>query len=445
MSGTDDILRLVDLTGYQRRLLEDRSRFIICMWPRQTGKSFGLSLAAILDVMEFGGLWVILSRGERQSREVMAKVAMLLRALNHVIQEVETSFRADDTTFKQLEIVIPKSKVCPKGGRIVALPANPDTARGFSGNVILDEFAFHKDSRAIWTALYPCITRGYRIIVASTPNGKQNKFYELWEHGGPQWSRHRLDIYQAFADGLRINLDELREGIGDPDAWAQEYECQFVDEATAFLAFDLIDRIEDDLASKTPAAHLSGAGDLYMGVDVARRRDFTVMWICERVGDVLWTREVLRLEKTLFRHQREALFERLSLPNMRRCCIDATGLGMQLAEEAVERFGLKVEPVTFTAAVKEDLATHLRTRCEDRLVRIPKDALIRQDLHSVQKVTTVAGNVRYDAERSEAGGGHADHFWALGLCTHAADTAPRGRIEYTQVQARRFGQQRGCW
>ena len=32
--------------------------------------------------------------------------------------------------------------------------ANPDTARGFSANVFLDEFAFHKDSREIWKALF---------------------------------------------------------------------------------------------------------------------------------------------------------------------------------------------------------------------------------------------------------------------------------------------------
>ncbi|MHC1760407.1 MAG: terminase family protein [Negativicutes bacterium] len=68
---------------------------------------------------------------------------------------------------------------------MIGLPANPDTARGFSGNVVLDEFAFHRDSRKIWTALYPTITRGYKIRIISTPNGKSGKFYELWSARQP--------------------------------------------------------------------------------------------------------------------------------------------------------------------------------------------------------------------------------------------------------------------
>ena len=39
-----------------------------------------------------------------------------------------------------------------KTGRIKVLAANPRTARGFSGDLILDEFAFHEDSQAIWEA-----------------------------------------------------------------------------------------------------------------------------------------------------------------------------------------------------------------------------------------------------------------------------------------------------
>ena len=41
------------------------------------------------------------------------------------------------------------------------------------------EFAFHKDSREIWKALFPVISAGWKLRVVSTPNGKGNKFYEL--------------------------------------------------------------------------------------------------------------------------------------------------------------------------------------------------------------------------------------------------------------------------
>ena len=65
------------------------------------------------------------------------------------------------------------------GSRIIVLAANPDTARGYTGDVVLDEFAFHKDSQAIFTAVYRQVSLGYSMRILSTPNGQQGKFYEL--------------------------------------------------------------------------------------------------------------------------------------------------------------------------------------------------------------------------------------------------------------------------
>jgi len=39
----------------------------------------------------------------------------------------------------------------------------------------------------------------------------------------------------------------------------------------------------------------------------------------------------------------------------------------------------------------------------------------------VKKVTTSAGNIRFDAERTNDG--HADRFWSLALAVHAGGTA----------------------
>ena len=139
--------------------------------------------------------------------------------------------------------------------------------------------------------------------------------------------------------------------------------------------------------------------------------------------EVLWN-ELINTVDDYFRIQREELYA--LLPHVRRCCIDSTGIGAQLAEEAREKFGSKVEEVTFTGAVKEDLAVTVRRKFEDRQVRIPPDRDIREDLHSVKKFTTAAGNIRFDSERTELG--HADRFWALALAVHAA-SVPAGKLE----------------
>jgi phage FluMu gp28-like protein len=80
-----------------------------------------------------------------------------------------------------------------------------------------------------------------------------------------------------------------------------------------------------------------------------------------------------------------------------------------------------VEGVTFTPKVKEALAYPVRSRMEDRGLRIPYDPVIRADLRSVTKQTTEAGNIRFTAERTPDG--HADRFWALALAVHAASAA----------------------
>ena len=169
------------LYPYQKAWLEDDSRFKIGMFARQTGKTFTTTLEIALDMAlaELEGRrtrWVILSRGERQAREAMEEgVKLHLRAMNAAFDALETDFRLEDrTTVRALEVSM------RNGSRVTALPANPDTARGFSANVFLDEFAFHKDSHAIWKALFPVISKnGLKLRITSTPNGKENKFFEL--------------------------------------------------------------------------------------------------------------------------------------------------------------------------------------------------------------------------------------------------------------------------
>ena len=396
------------LLGYQRRFVEDKSRFRLGLFSRQCGKSFCTSLDAVMDALEHpNSLSVCLSAGERQSKEWMEKVRRHTEAVKCLCEFTGERFDAETA-----------SLTCrfPNGSRIIGLPANPDTARGYSGNVILDEFAFHKDNRAIWRALVPTITRGYRLTVVSTPNGTGDMFHELCEKElGREFSKHKVTILDAKADGLDVDVDALRNAV-DEETWRQEYLCEFVDEAGAFLPYTLISQCEDERCER----ELGACGPLYVGFDVARKRDFSIIWVNELAGGRHICRKVIEMRDTPFSVQRDVLWDVLSLPNVRRCCIDRSGLGMQLAEETARRFGTwKVEGVQFTMGVKEALAYPLRSAMEDGDVRIPARREVREDLHKIRKVTTAAGNIRFQAEADE--GGHADRFWALALAIHAAD------------------------
>jgi phage FluMu gp28-like protein len=155
-----------------------------------------------------------------------------------------------------------------------------------------------------------------------------------------------------------------------------------------------------------------------MGVDVGRDHDLTSIWINQRVAGVHLTRYRVDLQNAPFNEQERVLYELLELPGLRRVCMDNTGIGRQMVERAQQRFGeYKVEAVTFSGPVKEELAYPVKAAFEDRTVRIPNDAKIRADLRSIKKETTAAGNIRFTADRGK--NGHADRFWALALALHA--------------------------
>jgi len=412
------------LYPYQQRWLADTSRFKVGMFARQTGKTFTTTLELVLDCLDAEAKgrrtrWVILSRGERQAREAMEEgVKLHLKAMQAAFEYLELEH--EEAKVKSLEVTL------PGGSRITALPANPDTARGFSANVFLDEFAFHADSRKIWMALFPVISAGWRLRVVSTPNGKGNKFYDLMTGEESAWSRHQVDIYKAVADGLPRDIEELRAGLDDEDAWSQEFELNWLDEASAWLSYDLINAVEHDDAGYPDR---TGSGATYIGNDIGRKKDLWVAWVWERVGDVLWTRDVRVLKRATFREQDQVLDELVARYNPVRICMDQTGMGEKPVEDAKHRYGqMRVEGVMFTGDSKQHMANLAKEAFEDRQVRIPLgDAAIRADLHSLKKVTTPAGNVRFDVD---GGDGHADRAWAAFLGIYAA-SGPAAAIDFT--------------
>lgn len=416
------------LYGYQRRWVQDESRFKIAMFARQCGKTFTSTLELALDCARAEALgqrrrWVILSRGERQAREAMNEgVKLHLAALSAGFKAYDYDWEAG---VKALEVEL------PGGSKITALPANPDTARGFSANVLLDEFAFHQDSRAIWKALFPVISKpGLKLRVISTPNGKGNKFYDLMTGHDDGWSRHTTDIYQAVADGLPRDIEELRRGAGDDDLWAQEFELKWLDEASAWLSFELIGACEHDAAGVPE--HYQG-GPCFVGVDIAARNDLFVIWVVEQVGDVYWTREIIERRRASFAEQDALLDEVFTRYRVLRACMDQTGMGEKPVEDAQRRHGSsRVEGVQFTSANKLTLATRGKEAFEDRKLRIPEGRNdLRADLHKLKKVTGPTGVPRFVADSDS--NGHADRTWACFLALNAAD----GNAGPVEVASRR--------
>jgi phage FluMu gp28-like protein len=166
-----------------------------------------------------------------------------------------------------------------------------------------------------------------------------------------------------------------------------------------------------------PLPFLSPESVLFLGLDVARKHDLCVFDVGEKIGDVVWDRLRIEMRGCRFAEIEATLFRLLRLPQIKRACIDATGLGAQLAERAAERFEWKVEPITFSAPIKEELAFGLRSDFEERRLRIVCDNQLVADLRGIKKEVTQSGNIRF---LGETGDSHCDRFWAKALRQHAA-------------------------
>jgi phage FluMu gp28-like protein len=325
----------------------------------------------------------------------------------------------------------------PSGKRITAMSSSPRRFRSKGGDVCLDEFAYHDDAPGMWDAASPTATLGDRIKVLSTHNGEGsefNKFVKMAPRVGRDarptdmpWSIHRVTILDAVEQGLVEHIihpkvpemtreqfiAECRARCRNEDQWNQEYMAIPSMDATAWLPYELIESCQDELAGDP---RQFADGPRYLGADIGEVSDPTTIYWGERVGDVIWVRERIRLVGAPLNIVESEILARLTHPKTVRGCVDATGLGTQIGQ-AAQRTG-RGEAIKFTLPVKDELASPLRGLFEDRRVRIPIAGEVREDLHSVRMTRTASGHPRFDAARTESG--HADEFWALALMCHAA-------------------------
>jgi len=414
---------------YQQRWLDDKAKIKIWEKSRRIGATYVQSYEDVRDCINRSvpAVWFS-SADESAAKEYIDYCEKWVKLFHATAKRLGEVIIDNEKDIKALVIEF------SNGTKIHALSSNPKSFRSKGGKVVLDEFAFHNNPDELWKAARPCITWGFPLRILSTHNGQNCLYYKFIDQvlkGKLNWSHHKTPIQLAVSEGLvdkiyqrKTTLQEQEDWMAnekdncfDEYTWLQEYCCIAVDEASAFLPYDLIATCElnDILRPLEDIKH-----DFYVGVDIGRRKDLTVIWVLEKIENIKYTRLVVELAKMPFHKQEEILHEILSHKLFRRDCQDDTGIGMQMAENAQVKFGkFRVEGVTFTNKVKEDLAYRLRTEFENKTVFIPNRHEIREDLHSVRKVTTASNNIRFDADRSD--NGHADRFWALALALHAAD------------------------
>ncbi|MEL6485870.1 MAG: terminase family protein [Pseudomonadota bacterium] len=433
---------------YQAEWIADDSRLKLIEKSRQIGLSWATAYAAVSrTALSTARLdqWVS-SRDDIQAQLFLEDCKFW--AGNLQIAASDLGEQVLDDSARQTAYVLRFEN----GKRINSMSSNPNAQAGKRGGRVLDEFALHPDPRKLWTIAYPGITWGGAMEIISTHRGSQNFFNqlvrEIKEQGNPKGiSLHTVTLQNALDQGFlfklqqalplddeRMAMDEaayfdfIKSGAADDETFQQEFMCDPADDDAAFLEYALISQCEypENAAWELDEAYQGGT--LYAGIDIGRKKDLTVVWVVEKLGDVFCTRLVLTLQNMTKSEQEKVtwpIIERV-LAAGGRVAQDYSGLGIGWGDDAQDRFGkYRYENVTFTAKVKEELAYPVRGLMEDRRLRIPYDPKIRADLRSVTKQTTLSGNIRFTAERSPDG--HADRFWALALALYAGSDPSTGQ------------------
>lgn len=424
------------LLQYGFEYWHDSSRFKAMCASRQSGKDFNSEGEIAEDCSRHPRhQWMIAAPSERQSLDSLDQQKLWAEAFGLMIEDeqVQREGSHGETLLKSKEITY------SNGSKSVAVPGRPDTVRGKSSSVLLTEFDFFEKPVETWRAIYPSLTNPLRggekkIRVVSTPNGIGRMLDKIFnppkdEKNALVWSKHLVTIYHAVLMGLAVNLEELRAGFNDDEGWAQEFECRFLDGSNVLLPYEIIALAESaDASEMWPLDSAGTAHPTFLGIDFGRTNDPTVCWTLQRVGDILWTREVLVLRDVSTPDQERILSDRIKAAS--RVCFDYTGPGIGLGDYLVERHKEwdpkahklgKIELCTFTSSFKRELFPRVRRMFEaPTRLRIPISREIREDLHMMQQVIS-NGEYNYWSKRTREG--HSDRCTALALCLRAADEA----------------------
>jgi Terminase large subunit, T4likevirus-type, N-terminal len=205
---------------WQEQLLRSEASKRLLLCSRQAGKStVAAALALHVALTRPAAPILLLSPSLRQSGELFRKVIDLFNKLGRPRGVIaESALR--------LELA--------NGARIVSLPADEGTIRGFSGVALLviDEAARVAD--ALYYAVRPmlAVSRG-RLVALSTPFGKRGWFHNEWVGTGG-WERVRITAAECPRIGADF-LAEERQAMGE--RWfRREYLCSFEDTIGAVFA-----------------------------------------------------------------------------------------------------------------------------------------------------------------------------------------------------------------
>ncbi len=229
----------LSLRTYQLPVFLYDGKLLIAEFARQDGKSFTLANWAVRRLMQklaqsrkiktsdsskkaYDWSIFVISNSRTNGIEFGQKVSEVMEAVRVADAEIRSSGTLDTESdpelaasgdlppvevedfFLRMEI-----RIGNRIGRILILAASPRTARGFSGDLVLDEFAFHEHAERIWEAAEPIISSNpeFQVRIASTHNTPNCLFNRMIRDGN--YPVASITFSKAWRMG-RGDMDEIQ-------------------------------------------------------------------------------------------------------------------------------------------------------------------------------------------------------------------------------------------
>ena len=437
------------LEFWQKHYLREDYGFLIVNKSRRIGWSFVTALKGLLRALDPNRFKYTKQFVSYSLEDAKEKIAFAREFYHSLPKKYRKELVSDSKTALEFLDVGGRTK-----SRLLSLPCKPP--RGKGSDVSLDEFAFHAKDEQIYTASLPTIARGnYAIEIGSTSFGNSGKFHEIMTDESRYPNFKRISLYWWFSGALCTNvrraiheaptmttqerverfgteiLKEIFQSMSLED-FEQEFECSYRDELTAFISLEMIKActpagdqeivpfksIDEFILGYNKDSH----GTLYAGYDVGRTNNASVLTILGVLpgSEIKTCRASMGFKKIKFEDQQDNLIKLMSNLPVHRLCVDSSGLGMQLSETLEDRFPKRVEGITFTNPVIEEMANDLYLSMEKLECLLPPIRDFQIHIHSIRKITTSSKKSRYDCDANSKH--HADRFFSLCLALHAIGT-----------------------
>jgi hypothetical protein len=216
---------------WQADVLRSTSGRLLLNCCRQSGKSTTTAILALHHALcAPDSMTLMASPGQRQSGELFRKLIAFYRRLGRPVPaEAETRLTLELTN----------------GSRVVSLPGNTDTTRGYSAVSLLLVDEASRVADEMLASLRPMLAvSGGRLIAMSTPFGMRGWWYQAWAEGGEAWERFEVPAPDCPRISEAFLADE-RRALGDL-FYRSEYLCQFVDTDDQVFGSELIRAALDD-------------------------------------------------------------------------------------------------------------------------------------------------------------------------------------------------------